>query len=240
MADYTPIVFGSGLCSANSRGKGFSSCLVQSRFADNATAGMRKHAECAMSNGHPRATLLSARRAALPTDAQVAILGLIVILLLGSVFTATFIFVPAHSARASSSIPRVSCTGYCTAGVQWGNPIWGAAAEIQTQSLQGAAGSTIFNQLELIDVGHGCGSFASSFAAGYRTREDNTQTWYFWSQCRPGVDSAPIVNYAYQVPSNNYGFYFYYRMYRYDGTKYEIDFFYNGTYYWSGISQSVL
>jgi hypothetical protein len=186
------------------------------------------------------AMALPTKSTKLPPDVRVAVIGLIGTLILSTVATAVLFFISSGFAHASSRIPHpANCGGLpCNGEEEWPNAIWGAQAEIQTQALQGSPGTSIYNRLQLTDYGHICGPVGGPayFAAGYRTRDDNAQTYYYWEDCVPGGSSS-LIRWQYQVPSNNYGTYWRYRMYRYNSSTYEVDFFYtSGTYYWSGIS----
>jgi hypothetical protein len=149
--------------------------------------------------------------------------------------------VSAGSAQAASSTThhaQVSCDFIfvCNGIVTWPNAIWGAQAEFQTEALVGVGSRPVYNRMRLDDLNHGCSGASNSwFSAGYRTQEDPSQTWYYWEECKPGSNDQK--HFMYRVPANNYGFYWYCRMYRYNTTTYQIDFFYdNWTWYWSGTS----
>lgn len=115
--------------------------------------------------------------------------------------------------------------------------LWGGQSEIETSTITPSLGS-IKNRIVLHDTNPTdlCGIYGPYFEGGYVGRADNGQTWYYSEDC-PLNGSGVRTSFQYQVPSNNYGYYWYYRIYRYNSTTLEVDFFYdNWTYYWSGYS----
>lgn len=172
----------------------------------------------------------------LPPDLRVAVIGLIGSLLLSTVATMALFFVSPSSAQAASyheHLPLLNCSSSvpCRGQVQWPNAIWGAQSEFQTVNLVGVVGAGVQNRLLLEDVTHGCFNSSDSwFSAGYST---HNVPWYFWEVCAPG--GVVQTHYLYQVPANNFGVYFNYRMYRYDSGTYKVDFSGDdGTWYWTG------
>lgn len=191
-----------------------------------------------MGNQRP---ITSHARTGAHSDARIAAVAII---LLSLVCTVALLVASAPPAHASPSRPWPSCTGgNCRNGVieyDWGTPYpTGGLTEMYQGRLTPTSRGSLYNFIGLYDYIDYCGNFQGEFAAGYYARRSDLQTWYFWDDCRPGVDSQPNMHWEYQVPDNNYGAWWYYEMYQYNSSQWEIDFFYdNWTWYWSGLSTS--
>ena len=115
--------------------------------------------------------------------------------------------------------------------------LWGGQTEMETSTVSPAFGDIkIHIELEDTNPCDSCGQMDPYFEAGYVGRADNAQTWYCSEACPLG-GTTWLTSFQYQVPSTNYGYYWYYRIYKDNSDTLEIDFFSdNWTYYWSGYS----
>lgn len=150
---------------------------------------------------------------------------------------------PAHAAPARPAIVcKTTCIGEVKFDYNSAYPTYqmdGALSLMNQGTLTGTGANAIRNEVRVTDYSYVCGALSPEFSAGYSTRTDNLQTWYFWEECRPNVDTAPITHWQYQVPSNNYGVSWYYELYQYNSTTWKIDFFNSSWHwYWGGTSSN--